>query len=238
MAGSTNHGLLYFFTDFLGAAIDPAVAGVAENSGTAAVTVGQDGGVAGIVTGATSGNRAHLSMGLNFKAANGSLRMETRLKPVTDITNRANFIGFTDTVAQEMPIEYATTTITSTATDAVGFMFDTAGTVAKWHCAAVKNDVDVLTLAQGALTIDGAQQAPVADVYENFAIEINVDGDAVYSYGRDAGNKYGLREVLRVSDAVTPTVLLTPHVGIETRTTAAKTAYCDYLEVRGGRAVA
>jgi hypothetical protein len=238
MAGSVNHGKLYFFTDFLGAALPDEVAGVAENSGTAAVTVGQDGGVAGIVTGATSGNRAHLSMGLNFKASNGSMRMEARVKPLTDITNRANFIGFTDTVAQENPMEYATTTITSDASDAVGFVIDTAGTTAKWHGLAVKADADVLTLANGAINIDGAQQVFTAGTYETFAVAVNVDGDAVLSYGKDTGNKYGLREVLRIDSAITPTVLMTPHVGIETRTTAAKTAYVDYLEVTGARAVA
>lgn len=236
MGLSTGFGRVTLFDDFLGAALRGEVAGVAENSGTAAVVVAQDGGVAGLTTGATSGNRAHLSAGLNWKAENGTLSFEARVKPVTDITARAHFVGLTDTVAQENPIEIATATITSNASDAVGFVFDTDATTDKWFGLAVKGDADRVVLADGAIKHDGAtQDAPVADTYETFRIEVNTDGDAVLAYGRDSGNRYGLRTVLRIDSAVTPTVLLTPHIGIETRTTAAKTAYADYVFIEGGR---
>jgi len=233
--GLTNKGRICLYDDFLGAALRGEYAGVTENSGTAAVVVGQEGGAATVLTGTSSGNRAHISAGLNWKAASGSIYFEARVKPITDITLRANFVGLTDTVAQENPIEYSTTTVTANATDAVGFMFDTAGTVAKWHAAWVKAGA-ASTLVAGVFTHDGVQPAPVAGEYENFGVHVNTDGDTVFSYGRDTGNKYGLREVLRVSDTVTPTVLLTPHVGIETRTTAAKEAYVDYIDCEGGRA--
>lgn len=237
MGISTGFGKVTLFDDFLGAALRGEVAGVAENSGTAAIVVGQDGGAAETTTGTSSGNRAHLSAGLNWKPSNGSVSFEARVKPITDITSRAHFVGLTDSVAQEFPIEYATTTITSNASNAVGFVFDTAGTVAKWHGLAVASDVDAITLTNGAIKHDGANQdAPVADTYETFRIEVNTDGDAVLAYGRDSGARYGLRTVLRIADAVTPTVLLTPMVQVETRTTAAKGAYTDYLFCEGGRA--
>ena len=43
-----------------------------------------------------------------------------------------------------------------------------------------------------------------------------------------------MREVARINNAVTPSVLLTPIVLIETRTTAARSAYADYFDVDYG----
>lgn len=226
-------GIDTFFDNFYGAALRGEVAGVTENSGTAAIVVGQEGGVAGLVTGATSTNRSLINMGLNWKAGSGSMYFETRVKSVTAITTRALFIGFTDTVAIENPIQLATATVTSNASDAVGFLYDTAATTAKWFMAGVKGDVDT---AFSAVNLDNVQQAPVADEWQTFGVELNSDGVAVLYFGRDNGSKYGLREVGRIANAVTPTVLLTPIVCVETRTTAAKTAYVDYFKIRGGGA--
>lgn len=229
-----NRGRVVLFDDFLGAALAGEVAGVAENSGTAAIIVGQDGGAATITTGTSDGNRAHLSSGLNHKPANGSMYFEARVKNVTSILTRALFIGLTDTVAQENPMELgASQAITSSATDAVGFIYDTGATVDKWYTGSVKADVDT---ALAALEVDSVHMVPTADTYETFSIELNSDGDAVFSYGKSTGNKYGLREVRRLSDAVTASVLYSPHVGIETRTTSAATAYCDYVLVESARA--
>lgn len=233
MGLSTGMGRVCLFDDFVGAALAGEVAGVAENSGTAAIIVGQDGGAATITTGTSDGNRAHLSAGLNWKAANGNLRFEARVKNVTAITTRALFIGLTDTVAQENPIELgASDAITSSASNAVGFVYDTGAATDKWFGVGVKADVDTALLS---IAIDGTQQAPVADTYETFALTVNTDGDATFSYGKDSGNKYGLREIGRITDAITPGTLVTPHIGIETRTTAAATAYADYLFIEGGR---
>lgn len=228
------HGRGVFLDHFVGAALRGEVAGVAENSGTAAIIVGQEGGAATITTGATDGNRAHLSMGLNWKPASGSLYFETRMKTVTAATLRAFFVGFTDTVAQENPIELgASQAITSNATDACGFIFDTAATIDKWYVGGVKTDVDT---ALTAVNLDGTHQAPVADEWQTFGVEVNSDGDAVFYFGRDTGSKYGLREVARIADAVNPATLLTPHVGIETRDGTARSAYVDYFYLAGSAA--
>lgn len=217
---------------FLGAALRGEIAGVAENSGTAAIIVGQEGGAAVITTGTTSGNRAHLSAGLNWKASEGTLKFRARVKKITEITLCAMFIGLTDTVAQENPIEIgASDAVTSNATDAVGFIFDTDAATDKWFVAGVKADVDTgLT----AVKLNGTtQDAPVADEWQDFGIDVNPDGDAVFYFGRDVSGKGGLKEVARVANCVTPGTLLTPHVGIETRTTAARSAYVDYIRMEG-----
>lgn len=224
---SATHSRVHLFDHFVGAALAGEIAGVAENSGTAAVKVGIEGGACEITTGTSDGNRAHLSAGLNWRADRGGLYFEARVKNVTAVTTRALFIGLTDTVAQENPIELgASQAITSTATDAVGFVFDTGATTDVWYLAGVNTDVDatLVTLAYpGAASV-----APAADTWDVFGISVNKDGDAEFFYN---GIYVG-----RISEAVSPDVLLTPHVGIETRTTAAATAYVDYIEMDGAAA--
>ena len=229
---SSTEGLVELFDHFTGAALRGEIAGVAENSGTAAIVVGQEGGAAVVTTGATSGNRAHLSAGLNWKAASGKLFFKTRVKKITEITTYAMFVGLTDTVAQEMPIELGSgQAITSSATDAVGFIFDTDATTDKWYVGGVKTDVDT---ALTAVSLNGTHQAPVADEWQEFAIEVNSDGDAVFYFGRDLNeSNYGLREIGRIDNCVNPSTLLTPIVCIETRTTAARSAYVDYVRMAG-----
>lgn len=235
MNGGQGFGRVSLFTDYLGAAIDPAWAGVSENSGTGVILVGQANGVATLVTGTTSGNRSMNNAGLNFKASTGKLVYEARVTLHTAITLRAAFIGLTDTVAIENPIELGAGTVqTSTATDAVGFFYDTDADTDKWYFAGVKADVDTALMP---LNVNGAQAVPVADVWATFRIEVDLDGNAVFSYGEDKAGQWGCREVGRLNNCVTPTVLLTPVVMTETRTTAASTVYVDYQYIEGGRVV-
>ena len=127
-------------------------------------------------------------------------------------------------MSQENPIEVSGTTITSSASDAVGFMYDTAATSDIWYIQGVKGDVDTpLTAA----SINGdSTLAPTAGTYNEFRIEVSTDGDAsFYIDGAFCG---------RVTDCVTPTVLLTPIVLVEARTTAAQTVYVDYMGWEGG----
>lgn len=220
--------------DFLGASLNPAIAGTSENSGTAAIVTGQRGGVGGLTTGATSGNRSQFTTGLNHRAADGSILVQFRVKNVTAVTTRALFIGLTDTVSIENPIELSGTTFTANATDAVGFVFDTAATTDVWYGVGAKNNS---VTGGSAITFNGASAAPVADTYENFIIEVTPDGDAIFSYGKDNGTdtSQGVREVLRIDSAVGTGVNLTPIVLIETRTAGASTAYVDTLAVISGR---
>lgn len=230
----SNGEIVLFQDDFVGAALAGEVAGTTENSGSAGIVAGQRGGVAGLVTGTTDGNRSAITTGLNHLVSDGSIRVQWRVKNQTAITLRALFIGLTDTVTLENPIELSGTTFTSNATDAVGFVFDTAATTDVWYTAGVNADTDK---GGTAVTIDGSSAAPTAAVYENFAIEVTPDGDAVLSYGKDNadGHSTGMREVARISDAVATTALLTPIALIETRSAAAVTAYADSMLIMSGR---
>lgn len=218
---------------FLGASLNPAIAGTSENSGTAAIVVAQRGGVGGLVTGTSSGNRSAFTTGLNYLVSDGSVVVQWRVKNVTAVTTRALFVGLSDTVSLENPIEISGTTFTSNATDAVGFVYDTDATTDVWYTAGVNTDSDK---GGTAVTINGSTVAPTADVYENFRIEVNPEGDATLYYGKDNGDQtvQGWQQVAFIENAVASTALLTPYCLIETRTTAAATAYVDSLLITGG----
>ena len=230
----SNGEIVLFQDDFLGAALAGEVAGTTENSGSAAIVVAQRGGVGGLVTGATDGNISQFTTGLNHLVSDGSIRVQWRVKNQTAILTRALFIGLTDTVSLENPIELSGTTFTSNATDAVGFVFDTAATTDVWYVAGVNADTDK---GGTAVSIDGSQVSPTIGVYENFAVEVTPAGDAILSYGKDNadGHSTGMREVARITAAVATTALLTPIALLETRSAAAKTAYVDSVSIMSGR---
>lgn len=231
---SISDQVVELYDDFLGASLNPAIAGTTENSGSAAIVVAQRGGVGGLVTGASDGNRSAFTTGLNHLVSDGSIIVQWRVKNVTSIATRALFVGLTDTVSLEMPIELSGTTFTSNATNAVGFVYDTAATTDVWYTAGVNGDSDK---GGTAVSINGSNAAPVADVYENFRIEVTPEGDATLYYGQDNGTEtvQGWQQVAFIENAVATTGLLTPIVCLETRTGGAATAYVDALLIAGGR---
>jgi hypothetical protein len=226
MSSFASKGRFSIESDFTGAAIDPGWVGTTENSGTAAIVVAKDGGVVNLVTGTSSGNRSALTSGLNVKSENGSLIFEAIVMNLTAVTNRATFIGLTDTVSIEMPIELSGVTLTSSATDAVGFVYDTAATTDVVYIQGVNTDVDT-ALKAAALPSTGAAFTPAAGTYDEYRIEVNTDGYASFYINGDY--------VGGVSSAVSPSVLLTPIVIVEARTTAAQTVYVDQCGVEAAR---
>src|SRR5690606_26381094 len=200
-------GQVYLYDDFLGASLNPAIAGQNENSGTSAIVVGQAGGVGGLTTGDSSGNRCQFSTGLNHEPADGSIVVQWRAKPGSSVADVAYFYGVSGTVSLEFPIEISGTTLTSNATNAVGTQYHTDATTDAWRAVAVNADTDATPVI---IKINGVNAVPTADVYEQFRIEITPDGDAVFSYGKENGEEedQGFQEVARITSAVAPSALL------------------------------
>lgn len=197
------------------------------------ITEAVNGTVAGVVGNTTASMAVagvQLDRGLDWKANQDKVWLEWRVK-MSKITNIAVFCGFTDQVAAlEMPINSAggSHTITTNATDACGFLFDTADTgTDQWLLVGVANDVDATV--QSGLGASGAALVPVADTYEVLRIELSTDGSAVfYRNGVQVGTK--------MSGAVTATVALTPVLAAFNRTTSgAGTVTADYMHVSGAR---
>jgi len=151
----------------------------------------------------------------------GALVFETSLQSPGTL-NRQLFIGFTDqTSALEMPIESAASanTITTTATDAVGFMYDTSMSTDNYWLVGVNNNVD--ETAQDSGTV------PVNNTDVVFRIEIDASGNAnFYLNGAQVGTT--------MTTACRTSVPLYPTIAVGTRTTTSPSYSASRLYVRQG----
>jgi hypothetical protein len=186
----------------------------------AAILAGGIGGVLRMTTGdAGTGLAADLvqiTRALQWQASNGGLAFEARIK-LSAITTCYAFLGFTDLAATlEAPVISASSanTITTNATDAVGFMFDTNMTADTWWMVGVANDVDA--------TAQNSGYAPVADTYETFRIEVSTAGVATFF-------RNGVQVGTAMSGALTAATDLTPTIAVGKLSVAASmTADIDY----------
>jgi len=227
MATDTGFGKVKLFDDFLGDVIADQYSTGAEtggSGGSTAITAAVNGVLRITTDDQTDGDRIALTYQLNWKASDGGMIMEARLKNVTAITLRTLFVGFTDVLAAstivEMPIEMLAAALTTTATDAVGFMYDTASTNDTWYCVGVKADND-------ATEVD-TTIAPVAGTYQTLRVAVSADGHAdFFINGKYEGH---------VDNAITASVACTPIIALEAQgEAAAKIVDVDYIYVEGGR---
>jgi hypothetical protein len=156
---------------------------------------------------------------LMWQAESGGLVFQTRIK-LSRITAAWAFVGFTDLASSvEAPIISASSanTITTNASDAVGFMFDTNMSADTWWTVGVKGNTDA--------THYNTTFAPVAAAYATFRIEVSAAGVATFFYN---GNQVGTSMV----GAITAATDLTPYVGVANLSgVAALTLDCDYVHV-------
>lgn len=218
------------FDDFLGDVLaDQWNAVETDTDGTELVLAGGIGGVLQITTGNDDGNgvvlpdAAGVTSYLNWQASNGGLYIQTRVK-MSRITDAYLFIGFTDLITIEAPIISAGSvdTITTNATDAVGFMFDTNQSTDTFHLVGVANNTDA--------TRQAVTNAPVADDYATYRIEVTAAGVATFYIN-------GVQVGTSMSGAVTAAVDLTPVVLASNQDgTSALTCDIDYISVGMNRA--
>lgn len=215
--------------DFLGDTLDTKYSGAKGADAQAVVPTinSQVNGVVRLTSGDVGDTFANdgssLTHELNWKANQGNLMFQARIKPVSSVANVSYFIGFSDSLATgtlEAPFTLATTTFTSNATDAVGFVYDTAATTATWRCVGVKADTDATSINTSVV--------PVADTSAWLEIYVDSSGNATFYID---GESYGT-----IANAVTATVALTPIATVVTRTTASKSLDIDYLRVSADRA--
>lgn len=223
-----DHGSnVTFMDDFLGKAIG-ATWGVQKGSDGATANFAFSAAASGNIaatTGAGAGasyaaNGVQLDHALNWKAANGNLIFEAKIK-ISAITAVAIYVGFTDQLsALEMPATLSTTTFTTNATDAVGFLFDTNATTDTIRCVGVANDVDATHQDTGL--------AYVADTFKTLRIEVDVAGTANFFID-------GVKVGTSLTGAVTPSVALTPVIAAFSEAAASRTITADYVLVQQTR---
>lgn len=154
-----------------------------------------------------------------YTLAAGAKVLEARLQ-ISAITNAAFFFGWTDQKASlEIPIESAASadTITTNATDAIGFMFDTAMSTDNIWLTGVNNGSDE--------TPQNSAIAPVAATDITLRIVTNTSGDATfYINGTAVGSA--------MTTAAATGVTLYPTLAAMARSTASRTMTVDYLYLR------
>jgi hypothetical protein len=222
--------------EFFGHAATEAESGWTLNSGTdaqaidAAIDTTQAGGVWQLVTGNADGTTAAdgsgivwTAMPIQINSTGGDTVLEARVRIKTAITSVSLGFGLTDVAGLEEPFTGATVTITSVATDAVGFLFDDGLTAKTWHACAVDSDTDDTGNAS-----TGA--APVADIWQILRIEVSNDGATCRFYVDDV-----LKTTLSGAAGVGPDAVLYPYLIACATTTTSKTVDVDWINVRGVR---
>jgi hypothetical protein len=232
------------FDDFLGDLIADEwdlSEGSDSATSTAAILAGGIGGVlqftTGDVTGVTAANllanAEHLTQALQWQASNGGLVFQCRIK-LSSVTTGWMFLGFTDLAGTaELPIESAASadTITTNATDAVGFLFDPRMVTnpTKVFLVGVANDVDA--------TVQVSSFAPTANQYATYRVELNL---ATVGATNATATFFinGAQVGTAMSGALVAATDLTPVVSVSKSAadTTSITAQLDYVHVAMNRA--
>ncbi len=203
-SGSLTHYELFNGTD--AQAADPVI-----SSSNLVLVTGDDGG--GF---AADGSQAIGDTGYDVSA--GAVVFEARVK-TSAITDVSIFVGLTDQKASlEIPVESAgsANTITTNATDAVGFMFDTDMTDDNIWLVGVDTGSDA--------TPQDSALAFVADTYRTLRVEVATTGEATFYID---GTAIGTA----MTNATAATTLY-PTIAAGARSTASRTVTVDYLYVR------
>jgi hypothetical protein len=189
----------------------------------------QAGGVWKFVTGDATGAVADdgsqavwADVPIRLDTLGGILTIEARLRIKSSVATVSVFFGLTDSTALEEPFTNAADVITSVATDAVGFHYDTDATTDQWWALAVDSDVDDTGNAATGNT-------PVADTWQKLKIEVSANGALIKFYVNGS-----LVKTLSAA-GVGPDVVLYPTVIANATTTTSKTIDVDYVRVRGVR---
>lgn len=182
-----------------------------ENSGTLRLTTGDDAGATMALNG------VQFNGALNWRPQNGGLVFQTAIK-LSANGNIAVFCGLTDQrAALEMPFTLgAGDTLTSNASDAVGFLYDTAADTDYLHMVGVKADVDAIKQNTGA--------AILTATWTILRIEVSTAGVA----------RFFVNSALvgtAMTDAVTPTAILTPVIATLARSSTGKNVDVAYVRV-------
>ena len=220
--GSVEH--LSFFDDFFGNAgvAAPQVWKKTAGSTGTAVAEGASGVVGGqwkVTTAATSSDYVTMALGLHFSATNGALFYDTYVK-LAQTTACAVEIGMSDAVSETAGLaftDHTVATVTDVATDAAIFAYDSAAG-ANWMINTVKNGV------QQAYNT-GVAASTSAFVKLSYVIQTN---GTIQFYVND-------HLITTLTNAITPTVLLTPWNSIVATAAVAKSFYVDYVGILSSR---
>ena len=206
------------FDDFLGDVLDVEWQTADTGSGSSAdavISAGANGTIV-MVTGTADNGYSALSRELNFQGQLNCV-MAARIK-VDDIAAVKMEIGFTDAHDDAGAVNTMATYAT-TATDWVGWVFDTDDT-AYWQATGVDTNTEATKIEPSI--------APVAATYETLIVAL--EDTTAHFYRLDA-NGYQTYRSAPMTGACTKDVSLTPWVFVQSRESSdSKTLTVDYIK--------
>lgn len=224
MATDTGFGKVRLFEDFLEDTVNADIWVLGNTQGgTAAAINTQVNGVVRLTVAANSGADGSQIYGghLIWEANDGGpLIMEARCKPETALTMEL-FVGFSDEIVNEQPMDYDGDSQTTTSTNGAGFYYAGGGTTPTWRCGGVKAGSDSTHTAASSVF------NPVVSTYQTFRVVLGIDGSGSFYID---GNPI----VENVKNCVTTSTALTPYVAIMDDE-AAGNFDVDYIYVSKGR---
>lgn len=221
MATDTGFGYVSDFDHFNRPVIDTnRWVAASTNSATAfAINAQVNGVLRGTVTDNSSNDLSVVYNSLNYQAENGGIIFEARCKIVTSLSLLV-FIGLSDEATTERPIDYNGSTLTTTATDAVGFYYAGGEASPTWRYGGVKAGTDS---AHAAVE---SKYNPVLSTYQTFRIVVNQAGAASFYIN---GNLIAEN----IANCVTATTSLMPYYSV-TDDGAAGSLDIDYRYIKSG----
>ena len=206
------------FDDFVGDVLSVEWRTADTGSGSSAdavISAGANGTIV-MVTGTADNGYSALSRELNFQGQLNCV-MAARIK-VDDIAAVKMEIGFTDAHDDAGAVNTMATYAT-TATDWVGWVFDTDDT-AYWQATGVDTNTEATKIEDG--------HAPVAATYETLIVAL--EDTTAHFYRLDA-NGYQTYRSAPMTGACTKDVSLTPWVFVQSRESSdSKTLTVDYIK--------
>ena len=206
------------FDDFLGDVLDVEWRTVDTGSGSSAdavISAGTNGTIV-MVTGTADNGYSAISRELNFQGQLNCV-MAARIK-VDDIAAVKMEVGFTDAHDDAGAVNTMATYAT-TATDWVGWVFDTDDT-AYWQATGVDTNTEATKIEPSI--------APVADTYETLIVALE---DTTAHFFRLDANGYQTYSSAPMTGACTKDVDLTPWVFVQSRESSdSKTLTVDYIK--------
>ena len=206
------------FDDFLGDVLDVEWRTADTGSGSSAdavISAGANGTIV-MVTGTADNGYSALSRELNFQGQLNCV-MAARIK-VDDIAAVKMEIGFTDAHDDAGAVN-TLATYSTTATDWVGWIFDTDDT-AYWQATGVDSNTEATKIEPSI--------APVAATYETLIVAL--EDTTAHFYRLDA-NGYQTYRSAPMTGACSKDVSLTPWVFVQSRESSdSKTLTVDYVK--------
>jgi hypothetical protein len=192
----------HFSDNFMGDTLDTNKwTATVGGSGDAIAISEVSGGECLLTTGGNDNDTSHLGSAIIFRGSKYPV-IEARIT-IDDVTGTALFFGFSDAKSESngsLAIEYPANSLTTNATDAVGFVCDADHTSSLLMCCGVYGDTDATAVSSGITWTDG-QTKNLRITLEGTIATFYVDGVPVGS----------------LPVAVTSTTLLCAAVQVATR---------------------